>query len=66
MIHQRHLDVAALMVRALSRAEEGRHLQAAESCRLQPLSLGGFVPPEWHAAAEASSRFLAKSGILWE
>ena len=59
MIHQRHPDVAALMVRALSSAEEGRHLQAAESCRLQLLSLGGFVPPEWHAAAEARPRFLA-------
>ena len=58
MIHQRHPDVAALMVRALSSAEEGRHLQAAESCRLQLLSLGGFVPPEWHAAAEARPRFL--------
>ena len=52
MIHQRHPDVAALMVRALSSA-------AAESYRLQLVSLGGFVPPEWHAAAEARPRFLA-------
>ena len=29
MIHQRHPDVAALKVRLLSSAEEGRHLQAA-------------------------------------
>ena len=47
MIHQRHPDVATLMVRAMSSAEEGRHLQAAESCRLQLVSLGGFVPLEW-------------------
>ena len=59
MIYQRHPDVAALMVRALSSAAEGRHLQAAESCRLQLVSLGGFVPPEWHAVAEARLRFLA-------
>ena len=37
---ERHPDVAALMVRALPSAEEGRHLHAAESCRLQLLSLG--------------------------
>ena len=59
MVHQRHPDVAALMVRALFLAEDGRHLQAAESCRLQLFSLGGFVPPTWHAAAEARSRFIA-------
>ena len=43
MIHQGHPDVAALWCARCPDAEEGRHLQAAESRRLQHLSLGGFV-----------------------
>ena len=56
MVRQRHPDVAALMVRALSSAEEGRHLQAADLAGCSSSVLEGLFHQR---VAEARPHFLA-------
>ena len=61
----RALDIAVVVVRALSHTESHRHLEAAAVCRAHVLSIR-FTAPQWHAAADVISGAVCSSSISRE
>ena len=65
MIHSRHPEVAATMVRCLSGPTDMRHFAAVASCRVELRALGCNIP-EWEDLLTALPRALASlvPGVL--